>query len=754
MTVSTEVSREEYTGNGVTTDFDYRFRVFSADELVVTVADTTENIRTLVMNTEYTVTGAGSRNGGKVKLVSALTSNWRISIERELPVTQETDIRNQGNFFPEVHEDAWDKLTMLIQQTWSFASLALRKPNWLAKYYDAKGNRISNLGDPINSADAANKNYVDVVSQGDKDHAERLFRRSVRVPEDYVNTAPSVSVRRNMLFGWNSEGQPIAVSANTETADLALKLAGSGGSQLIGHSDLISTFWRLKDYLDQGYIRVKNRDELLAAHDYVKNVLKKRTEIRLARDFQNWTAPKTDIDLSWISIVGEGDGVVIDATGIPNAVGNYWCRFYISGASSINSQPLSQGIRIKGVHVIGPGRSSAVTFRLFHSPEGQLGNFATQSLSCEEFGFGDVYQQNAYLIDNYNSKITRCGIHVYMPSGFANYGEGIRYFGGVLGTSDGIAVQNNNPNGAIRLYSTSIDYVGRAVVCNRGSVELYGCHNEFNNATNKLTGIPYYCSNGGEARIIIHGGEIIANIRNINQPSVFYVENDAMGIFVRDVKFMSLITTTGRIKDGSGVFDISGFGVIDGGGNTTVSMMKSPAENIFSDPGFDLSNVVDWYIVQDTKPITSRTDGENIKLTITSDTARTGTNSMRVQKRSGAGSAAIFQSIVNANATTINSFRFYIKASPGVTGMMYVTFYYLRVLYDNQYGTPIGSKYKKFGTDRSIDVSTITNDWVAVTQQQARSRVPSWATHVSVNVSMTSCSSGDYYFDDAEIYQI
>ena len=88
MTVSTEVSRGEYTGNGVTTDFDYRFRVFSADELVVTVADTTENIRTLVLNTDYTVTGAGSRNGGKVKLSSALANNWRIGIERELPVTR------------------------------------------------------------------------------------------------------------------------------------------------------------------------------------------------------------------------------------------------------------------------------------------------------------------------------------------------------------------------------------------------------------------------------------------------------------------------------------------------------------------------------------------------------------------------------------------------------------------------------------------------------------------------------------------
>lgn len=170
MTVSTEVSREEYTGNGVTTDFDYRFRVFEAADLVVSVADTTETITVLTLNTDYTVTGAGSRTGGKVKLLSPLAFNWRINIERALPVTQETDIRNQGNFFPEVHEDAFDKLTMLIQQVWGYFGLALRKPTWLAKYYDAQGNRIANLADPINDQDAVNRrsmySYVEQMIAG------------------------------------------------------------------------------------------------------------------------------------------------------------------------------------------------------------------------------------------------------------------------------------------------------------------------------------------------------------------------------------------------------------------------------------------------------------------------------------------------------------------------------------------------------------------------------------------------------------
>ncbi|OPI45875.1 hypothetical protein BFQ11_25375 [Escherichia coli] len=105
MTVSTEVDHNEYTGNGVTTSFPYTFRVFKESDLVVQVVDLDENIAVLALDTDYTVTGAGGYNGGNVILSKALANGYQISISRELPVTQETDLRNQGKFFAEVHED-------------------------------------------------------------------------------------------------------------------------------------------------------------------------------------------------------------------------------------------------------------------------------------------------------------------------------------------------------------------------------------------------------------------------------------------------------------------------------------------------------------------------------------------------------------------------------------------------------------------------------------------------------------------------
>lgn len=201
MTVSTELSHEEYVGNGVTTDFDFRFRIFEGKHLIVVVADSDGIETTLKNGTDYTIVGAGSYHGGKVVLNKPLAQGWKILLERDLPVVQETDLRNQGKFFAEVHEDAFDYLTMLIQKALGTFSLSLRKPTYLSNYYDAKGNRIANLAPPKLGTDSANKDYVD-------NSIKDIDSKTLRVKDKPIPALPSAEQRRNKQLGFDNEGYP------------------------------------------------------------------------------------------------------------------------------------------------------------------------------------------------------------------------------------------------------------------------------------------------------------------------------------------------------------------------------------------------------------------------------------------------------------------------------------------------------------------------------------------------------------------
>jgi len=128
MSIASTTNRVDYTGNGAVDTYAYTFRIFSKTDLKVTVRNTASPPveTTLTVDTHYTVTGAGDENGGNVALVNGafdwldadgdLKTNYRLTIRRVRPLTQTTDIRNQGDFFPETHEDSFDHGVMIAQQ--------------------------------------------------------------------------------------------------------------------------------------------------------------------------------------------------------------------------------------------------------------------------------------------------------------------------------------------------------------------------------------------------------------------------------------------------------------------------------------------------------------------------------------------------------------------------------------------------------------------------------------------------------------
>ena len=147
MTISSETSRMNYTGNGSTETYAYTYRIFDENHILATVQNIATSVETtLVIGTDYTVTGVLSITGGNVVLVDSgqawldddgyLPATYTLSLRRVLPLTQPTDIRNQGSFFPETHEDQFDRIIMQIQQQQDVLDRSIRFPETFSEDID------------------------------------------------------------------------------------------------------------------------------------------------------------------------------------------------------------------------------------------------------------------------------------------------------------------------------------------------------------------------------------------------------------------------------------------------------------------------------------------------------------------------------------------------------------------------------------------------------------------------------------------
>lgn len=160
MTVESATASASYTGNGVTAIFPVPFYFLVDTDLKVTrKSAATGVISTLVLNSDYTLTGAGNSAGGSLTSILALPTGDEIYIERNVAAVQETAYPNNGPFPAASHERALDRLTMLIQQILDKLTFGLfRDP--LANTYDLGGNTLSNVADAVNPQDVPSLTQV------------------------------------------------------------------------------------------------------------------------------------------------------------------------------------------------------------------------------------------------------------------------------------------------------------------------------------------------------------------------------------------------------------------------------------------------------------------------------------------------------------------------------------------------------------------------------------------------------------------
>lgn len=175
MTVSSQIDSVAYNGNGVTVSFPVTFRFLENTHLrvirtIIATGVSTDLILDSLGADGFSVVGAGQPAGGTVTVVTAPVGPTpnpdlaeRLTIERNVPSTQETDYLANDPFPAESHERALDKLTMIVQQVIRGLS---RSPQLGAGQidgqgrYDGKGNQLGNLADATESGDAVTLGQV------------------------------------------------------------------------------------------------------------------------------------------------------------------------------------------------------------------------------------------------------------------------------------------------------------------------------------------------------------------------------------------------------------------------------------------------------------------------------------------------------------------------------------------------------------------------------------------------------------------
>ena len=115
MTISTvETNPVVYTANGSQVDFAAPYILAAGDLIVETLSSSVPTRKTL--DVDYTIDGVGDANGCTVTFTTAPANALSVRIFRWVSPTQPVDYQANDAFPAETHEQALDRLTMLVQQ--------------------------------------------------------------------------------------------------------------------------------------------------------------------------------------------------------------------------------------------------------------------------------------------------------------------------------------------------------------------------------------------------------------------------------------------------------------------------------------------------------------------------------------------------------------------------------------------------------------------------------------------------------------
>ena len=230
MTISSENRvAGPYTGNNVTTNFPFTFKVFSTDDVVVFLTDPAGVEAPLTGGgTDYGVTlnaDQDSNPGGVVVRTPALADDYLLTITSRVPNLQPLDLTNQGGFYPKAINAALDRVTIQVQQVAEQASRAVKVPisenktpeEYATELFAASKAAVDSAADAAGSASLASDRATSALASennaADSEAAAQL-------------SADSALASKNAAFGSETAAAASALEAADSAAE-ALTIFGN-----------------------------------------------------------------------------------------------------------------------------------------------------------------------------------------------------------------------------------------------------------------------------------------------------------------------------------------------------------------------------------------------------------------------------------------------------------------------------------------------------------------------------------------------
>lgn len=226
MTVEVTTSKVSANGNGVATSFSFSPLVLDASsDLTVTKIDAAGTQSPLTENTDYTVVVSSYPGTGSITYPATgstkLATGEKLVMKPVVPLTQTMALDNQGGYFPDTQERAFDKLTRIAIQQQETINRGIRF-------------NIADTDAPIDLPEAADRAGKVLAFDDDGQPTASTVETGtlVSAPMAAVVGAATLAAARTAL-GSTTVGDAVFAAANAAAARTALGL-GAAAVEALG----------------------------------------------------------------------------------------------------------------------------------------------------------------------------------------------------------------------------------------------------------------------------------------------------------------------------------------------------------------------------------------------------------------------------------------------------------------------------------------------------------------------------------------